>query len=453
METLHTTGDIIAERYQILSSLGQGGMGTTYEAKDVTQDTTVAIKAMSFRQITDWKVLELFEREAKILATLNHPNIPNYVDYFHLDTPDDRRFYLVRELVEGESLADRVEKGWHATEVEVKDIARQTLDILSYLHSLMPPVIHRDIKPQNIILTQEGKVWLVDFGSVQDVYRYTISRGGTFVGTIGYMPPEQFRGQVVPASDLYALGVTLIYLLTHHSPEQLPQRRMKLDFRPQVQISDHFAEWVEMLIEPAVEDRFKSASEALRALQGRLLAKESLVPQHRQPAGSRIKLKKTAKSLLIEIPSAGFRLSTVPIAIFALFWNVFMLFWWSGILLGGAPLAFILFSLPHTAVGLGFLGAFLFAVAGKTRLLINPKTFTLRWDCLGVARRIEGKTPDILRAEVTTSNMKVNGNSVVRCVLWEGIRQHKFGDWLTEVEREWLVAEISEFINKINDRH
>ncbi len=162
---------------------------------------------------------------------MNHPQIPKYLDYFHIDTDTDRIFYLIRELVSGNSLANWVEKGWHPTEAQVKKIAIQLLNILIYLHQLKPPIIHRDIKPQNIILQPDGKILLVDFGAVQDIYRQTVSFSGTFVGTIGYMPPEQLRGKAYSASDLYSLGATLLYLLTHRLPDELPQKRMKIDFR------------------------------------------------------------------------------------------------------------------------------------------------------------------------------------------------------------------------------
>ncbi|WP_019503350.1 serine/threonine-protein kinase [Pleurocapsa sp. PCC 7319] len=266
MDTLHQPQEVIANRYQIITTLGQGGMGTTYAAIDLTNSQEVAIKVVSLHQTNDWKVLELFQREATVLASLNHPYIPNYLDYFQLDTENDRKFYLVQELIEGKSLADLVTQGWHSTEQEVQDIARQLLEILVYLHSLNPSVIHRDIKPQNIIRRDDGKVYLVDFGAVQAVYRHTIGIGGTFVGTLGYMSPEQLRGKVIPASDLYSLGCSLLFLLTHRSPHELPQKGMGIDFSSRVNISPSFAQWLTRIIEPIAEDRFQSAENALIAL-------------------------------------------------------------------------------------------------------------------------------------------------------------------------------------------
>jgi ankyrin repeat protein len=269
MELLHDPGEIIAQRYRILDQLGQGGSGTTYQALSLQNDQQVALKALSLHRLTDWKMLELFEREARVLAQLNHPAIPRYLEYFHVDTPQDRSFYIAQQLAEGKSLATLVQNGWHANEKEVREIAIQILEILVYLHSLTPPVIHRDIKPQNIIRASDGKVFLVDFGAVQDTYHNTFMRGSTVVGTYGYMAPEQFRGQAVPTTDLYGLGATLLFLLTHRSPAELPTDRLKIDFRSRVQISEDFADCLEKMLDPDVEERFSSAKEALEVLRGK----------------------------------------------------------------------------------------------------------------------------------------------------------------------------------------
>jgi serine/threonine protein kinase len=307
MDTQHQAGDVISDRYRIVAPLGQGGMGTTYEAEDLTNYQRVAIKALSLRQIREWKVLELFEREARVLANLEHPAIPKYLDYFPIETPDNRRFYLVRELVSGESLADLVEKGWHSDESEVKRIAVQVLDILNYLHQLTPPVIHRDIKPQNIIRCPDGRVFLVDFGAVQEVYRNTLTRGGTFVGTLGYVPQEQFCGNVQPASDLYSLGATLLFLLTKRSPDELPLRRMKIDFRRYVKVSSEFADWLEKILEPAIEDRFESAKVALEALQGNkdVTSSVPLPTKSKHELPKRFRVKRSGQHLVVEIFPTG----------------------------------------------------------------------------------------------------------------------------------------------------
>ncbi|MCL1469256.1 ankyrin repeat domain-containing protein [Argonema antarcticum] len=269
MELLHQPGDIIAEKYRIIDTLGQGGSGTTYLAEDLQSAQRVALKALSLHRMTDWKKMELFEREARVLAQLNHPGIPRYLEYFHVDTPQDRSFYIAQQLAEEKSLAALVESGWRTDENGVRQIAIQILEILGYLHKLTPPVIHRDIKPQNIIRREDGQIFLVDFGAVQDTYHNTFMRGSTVVGTFGYMAPEQFRGQAVPTTDFYGLGATLLFLLTHRSPGDLPTDRLKIYFRSRVQISPQFADWLEKMLEPDVEDRFSSAKEALAVLQGK----------------------------------------------------------------------------------------------------------------------------------------------------------------------------------------
>jgi serine/threonine protein kinase len=261
------TGSIIAERYQLAELLGSGGSGSTYRANRISDGAEVAIKILSLRHLNDWKQLELFEREAKVLSQLSHPQIPQYLEYFHVDTPSNRAFYIVQQLAPGQPLTEWVKNGWHGTEAEVRDIASQLLAILQYLHQQSPPLIHRDIKPHNIIRHNDGQVFLVDFGAVQNVYHNTLMKGSTVAGTYGYMAPEQFRGMAVPSSDLYGLGATLLYLLTHRSPADLPQERLKIGFRGHVNITNHFADWLEMILEPDTADRFGSAGAALEALR------------------------------------------------------------------------------------------------------------------------------------------------------------------------------------------
>ena len=267
MEIANSAGTIVDARYQLIELLGEGGSGSTYSAMRIADGATVALKILSLRHLNDWKQLELFEREAKVLAQLNHPQIPNYLEYFHVDTPTNRAFYIVQQLAPGKPLTAWVQSGWRGTEVEVRDIATQLLEILQYLHQQSPPLIHRDLKPHNIIRNDDGRVFLVDFGAVQDVYHNTLLKGSTVAGTYGYMAPEQFRGAAVPASDLYGLGATILYLLTHRSPADLPQSRLKLSFRAHVNISNRFADWLEMMLEPDTSARFPSAAAALTALQ------------------------------------------------------------------------------------------------------------------------------------------------------------------------------------------
>ena len=259
---------MIADRYSISTKLGQGGTGITYSSLDTKSNQQVAIKILSLSASDNWKKTELFAREAKVLQQLNHPFIPQYLDFLQVESEDSLDFYIVQELAPGQSLDTLINNGWRPQETEVKQIAEQILEILIYLQELTPPVIHRDIKPQNIIYQPDtGKLFLVDFGAVKDTYNQTVM-GSTVVGTYGYMAPEQYRGNAVLSTDLYSLGCTLLFLLTGDSPAELPQRKLKINFRSQVKIKRDFANWIEKLIEPDAPHRFNNAQDALAVLTG-----------------------------------------------------------------------------------------------------------------------------------------------------------------------------------------
>ncbi|MBE9039520.1 serine/threonine protein kinase, partial [Oscillatoriales cyanobacterium LEGE 11467] len=370
------------------------------------------------------------------LANLHHQAIPGYLDYFDRATATDRYFFLVQELVVGKSLATLVENRWRADEAQVQDIAEQILHVLDYLHQQAPPVIHRDIKPQNIIRDENGRVYLVDFGAVQDVYRTTLIEGGTFVGTVGYMPPEQFRGEAVAASDLYGLGATVLFLLTHRSPTDLPKKRMKLDFRDRVHVSPTFAQWLETMLEPAIEDRFESAPEALAFLLGKRNPQRDRIWQYESPKfkGSRVVVQKTAKQLEIEIPPATLRSAIAflnPTRIFILlFWSTFFI---------SAGMAF-----PCISFWLACLSCIAYRASGRVRLKIDRHTFRCQWQWLCFSKRVE-KHP----TQITW--VKVIGDDNPACGFGTDDRPYYycFGSRLTSIEQEWIVTEISTFLRRV----
>lgn len=457
MELLHQPEDIIAERYRIIDILGQGGMGTTYEAEDLQTRKRVAIKGLSLRRMADWKILELFEREARILSHLNHPGIPRYLDYFQVETPHNQCFYLVQELAQGRSLFSLVQSGWHATEKEIRQIASQLLDILGYLHAFTPPVIHRDIKPQNIIRRDDGRIFLVDFGSVKASYQNTMLAGSTVVGTYGFMAPEQFRGHAFPATDLYGVGPTLLFLLTHRSPLEFLHNQLKIDLTTHLQVSDEFAQWLEKLLEPAVEDRFLSAKQALCILKGEGV----LVPKRRRPAGSRINFVKTSKRLVAEIPPKGWEYWDVAEFVFALIWFVvpfFLLSLFDPTFTHSISLFFTLYAILTWMIGMVKLKDALFKLAGRTRLEISRHHFWLRWSLLGVFYQVQGKTKDIDRVEINSYMRRQDEwlailrneipQPVTVCSLVEGIRTHNLIFSLTKQEKEWLAEELATFLRK-----
>jgi hypothetical protein len=210
-------------RYAISGVLGEGSQGATLEAVDKRDGRLVAIKRFVVRGARSWKEVELAEREARVLSKLSHRLLPEALDQFE----EGGALYLVMEKIDGPTLAQR----GRATEAQVYAFLRDAAEVLDYLHSHAPPVIHRDIKPGNVIAHpgDDARHVLVDFGSVRD--HLTPRGGSTVVGTFGYMAPEQLQGRALPATDVYAVGATAMRMLTGIEPEHLPHKGLAIDVR------------------------------------------------------------------------------------------------------------------------------------------------------------------------------------------------------------------------------
>jgi serine/threonine protein kinase len=258
-------GELISGRYRIVRPIGRGASATTHEAELVSTGVRVALKELKLSEMRRWKELELLSREAETLSRIRHPCIPRYIEHFEVESERGASYVLVQELVVGSSLEERISQGWVPTEQDAVRIAVQLLETLAYLQTLRPPIVHRDIKPANLLWTEEGQIALVDFGAA--LVRPYAEAGNTVAGTFGYMAPEQLRGLADARSDLYALGASLLFLLTGHRPDQLPVRRLRIDVRSVVTVQPSFAEFLMRLVEPAPEDRYASPVEALNALQ------------------------------------------------------------------------------------------------------------------------------------------------------------------------------------------
>jgi serine/threonine protein kinase len=214
-------GDVVAGRYRVVRALGRGSFGHTYLAVDTAAgDREVALKQLHAEGERGWKAFELFEREAAALRSLRHHGIPEIFDHVHETADGVVIAYLVMEYVAGASLEQRIEERVGLDPSALLRLALGLLDILEYLHTRVPPVLHRDIKPANVILRPDGAPALVDFGAVRTVFRTAGEGGSTVVGTFGYMPFEQYMGQASPASDLYALGATLLHVITGRGPSE-----------------------------------------------------------------------------------------------------------------------------------------------------------------------------------------------------------------------------------------
>ncbi|WP_414579011.1 protein kinase domain-containing protein [Anabaena sp. CCY 9402-a] len=254
-------------RYQVLRTLGQGGMGTTYLAWD--GDSLIAgrqqlfvLKQMNADMAKIAKAQELFEREANTLKCLNHQGIPKYYDFF----VEAGKKYLAMELVHGQDLEKRIYTTGPVTPKLAIAWMIQTCDVLDYLHSQEPPLIHRDIKPANLMVRNaDNQIVVLDFGAVKEIG----TTPGTRIGAEGYCAPEQERGQPLTQSDLYAIGPTLIFLLTGENPFKFYRqkgRNFHFDVSKIPTVTPQLREIIERVTEPLPRDRYQTAKELAQVL-------------------------------------------------------------------------------------------------------------------------------------------------------------------------------------------
>ena len=259
-------GYLLNQRYRIVDILGQGGMGAVYRAVDENLDVTVAVKENSFFS-EDYA--RQFQREAKILAFLRHPNLPRVFDYFIIDQQGQ---YLVMDYIEGEDLRQWMSRKEEVTEIEIIQIGLAICNALIYLHSRHPAIVHRDIKPGNVKITPGGEVVLVDFGLVKVLDDKEITTTAARAMTPGYSPPEQYGSDPTDhRSDIFSLGSTLYAALTGYLPEDSLARTTGKAVLTSLQdhsptVSDKTAAAIEKALELRFEDRWQSAAEFKAAL-------------------------------------------------------------------------------------------------------------------------------------------------------------------------------------------
>lgn len=239
---------LLDARYRLERIVGRGAMGVTYRAERLEDGQAVAIKELPFRRIDAVKTKALFEREARVLEQLDHPGIPAYLDDFVGGVGKNLSLYLVQAFVEGDTLtAEQAQRRWR--EDEVLAITAEVADILTYLHELSPPVIHRDIKPGNVMRRPDGRLALIDFGAVRDALDDEHTGGSTVVGTYGYMAPEQYKGDASPASDLYALGAMTVAMLARKTPDALVDVSGRLDWQRHLDVHPQTAALLNALLQ------------------------------------------------------------------------------------------------------------------------------------------------------------------------------------------------------------
>lgn len=267
---------LLRDRYRVVEPLGQGGFGATFLANDQSLPGEPCCVIKQLRPSgTAPHILqmarELFEREAKTLGKIgNHPQIPRLLDYFE----EQEQFYLVQEYISGATLQQEVKQNGVYSEVGVKQFLSEIMPLLQYIHELK--VIHRDIKPANLIRrAQDARMVLIDFGAVKN----QVSQGAAgqsghtaltayAIGTPGFAPPEQMAMRPVYASDIYAVGVTCIYLLTGKTPKDLEYNPTtgEMMWEQMVHVSQHLTNVLRKMLEVSVRSRYQSAADVLRAL-------------------------------------------------------------------------------------------------------------------------------------------------------------------------------------------
>ena len=301
------TAMVLASRYRIVKKLGQGGMGAVYQA----QDTRLAGKLWAIKEMSDaalatpaerQQAVLAFQQEAKMLANLNHPNLPKVVDFFS----EGGNEYVVMEFVEGDTLEQRIDQALGPLpETQVLPWADQLCDVLDYLHSRQPPVIFRDLKPANVIVEPGDRIKLIDFGIAR---HFTPGKklDTTAFGTAGYAPPEQYgKGQTDARSDIYALGATLHHLLTGRMPSPAsfafpPVRTLS------PAVSTATAEAIARAVETDPARRWQTAA-AMRTALRRSAQPISIASAAPVPAVSPVKMNSTPALPMAPVPgpSAG----------------------------------------------------------------------------------------------------------------------------------------------------
>lgn len=452
------TTQILGDFYQVERQIAKKAGRKTLLCKDLRSNDLVVVKLVSFSSDFEWDDLKLFEREAETLKSLSNKAIPQYLDYFELESNRIKSFALVQTYIPAKSLQEYLQAGRSFSEAEVQELAIALLEILIYLHDRHPAVIHRDLKPSNVLLgvrtgNSIGQVYLVDFGSVQTI---AAKEDGTItvVGTYGYMPPEQFGGRTVPASDIYSLGATLIGLLTGNHPADLPQKDGCIQFIQQVNTSRSLALWLDKTIQPSLDRRFNSAQQALQELKNPAQSQEKLQVAGK-PHRSKVVLNKDINSLEIVIPPMGFRLEMWGLLGFAIAWNSFIFFWTSFVIFAPFPInvPFVLFSLPFWMAGFGMLRDVSWGIFGQIQLSINRQQIYVIHKVFGFKHNYLRPVPreDITKLEYTRKSFEYDSDGARKNIapqinIRAGTSEYPLGDKLTSAELDWLAKELSSWL-------
>jgi serine/threonine protein kinase len=451
-------GEILQQRYQLQRILGRTSGRETWLAQDLSTQSAVVVKLLVQNPQLQWQDIKLFEREATVLQNLQHPKIPRYRDAFQTEpsqTSNAIWFGLVQDYVPGVSLQKLLDHHGKLTEKQARTIAIATLQILIDLHELNPPILHRDLKPSNLLLGNDKQIYLIDFGAVQNRAKAERSTM-TVVGTYGYTPLEQFRGQTVPASDLYALGATLIHLLTGIAPSDLPQKQLRLQFGDRVTLSPSFRRWLEIMVEPALEHRFSTARQALEALQTGIIRPLKAIAQ---PPGSRVKLQVSEHGLTIKSPafrtsylSMGLTLSFIASLAVFLKWLTF---------LGNFLSIFVMGFISFLWIGWGiillyWLKRYLascrcqFVQFTPTHFKIEAQNLGIKYfQCKEQIQNIQTVQQSVQKEKARSLVLQMGKTEIDIVTLQTTKRTYNIGLDLTAPECAWLAQEINDWLKLI----
>lgn len=443
-------GTILVNRYHILNQLSKKAGRRTFLAKDLQSQNLVIVKILRFDADFEWDDHKLFDREALTLKNLDHPAIPKYLDYFDVEETDTHGFALVQTYIDAPSLETVVKDGRKFLETEVIELADRMLTILGYLHQQLPPVLHRDIKPSNILLGNRsgnsiGDIYLVDFGSVQTAAS-TDGSTITIVGSDGYIPLEQFSGQTITASDLYSLGMTIVYLLTGIPPTELTKVNGQIKFN--AEISSQFYRWLEKMTYPFLDKRFDSASLAQTALRSEDGSYGSFAAL--KPANTKVRLSRDREKIEIVFPDSSDFPWVVLLFLLLIFvpfqyWNLFVILIFVG--------SFFVISdrinfkrYPNNIISVNRdQKIFLAGKCSQNARKIKWSKFSVSIDSCYLKYNPGYKFDKILSIEGTSlQDAEVTVKPELSIV--HGLGQYSFGDALSQEELLWLGEELSDFL-------
>lgn len=266
-------GQVLQNRYRILGVIGVGGMGAVYQARDQRFEDVARLCAvkeminMAQDQQTREQSIKNFKREAELLATLSHPAIPQIFDFFSFGD----RSYLVMEYIQGKDLEAILNStSQYLPTDQIIQWAIEICDVLAYLHNHKPePIVFRDMKPSNVMIDHHRRVRLIDFGIAKTMQ---VGQQGTTIGTEGYSPPEQYKGEASPAADIYALGASLHHLLTRRDPRLEPP--FSFEQNPVRSINSNISEELDAIVMRALaydpKDRYSTADAMKQSLESLL---------------------------------------------------------------------------------------------------------------------------------------------------------------------------------------